>query len=155
VETKEIHIAANKKAAFLYQVVQAAEAGLQLTGTEIKSVRGKQVSISEAHCFFMRGELWIRGMHIAPYKEGGRYNHDPDRDRKLLLHKGELRKLHSRVREKGMTIVPLRLFISPRGFAKLEIGLAKGKRQFDKRAGVKKREAARELKRVEKEIRNR
>jgi len=150
-----IHIAANRKASFRYHVTQLVEAGIQLTGTEVKSIREKQVSINEAHCLFIRGELWIKGMHIAPYKAGSYANHDPLRNRKLLLRKPELRKLHSRVREKGFTIVPVRLYIGPRGFAKLEIGLARGKRSFDKREDVKRRDAARELKRTEKEMRNR
>jgi SsrA-binding protein len=155
VQKAEIHIATNKKAGFLYHLSHPAEAGVLLTGSEIKSVRGKHATIDDAHCFFMRGELWIRGMHIGEYAQAGRYNHEPKRDRKLLLKKAELRKLHARVKEKGFTIVPVRLYIGARGFAKLEIALARGKKQFDKRADVKKREAARELKRAEKEIRNR
>ena len=154
-EKAEVHISVNKKAGFLYLITQKQEAGVQLTGTEIKSIRNKQASINEAHCFFIKGELWIRGMHIAEYKEGTHYNHAPKRDRKLLMRKTELRKLQNRVREKGFTIVPVRLYIGKRGFAKIEIGLAKGKRKFDKRDDVKKRDAARELKREEKEIRNR
>jgi len=151
-EREEIHIANNKKAHFQYQLSNYLEAGIQLTGTEIKSVRGKQVNINDAHCFFINEELWIKGMHIPEYKEGTYNNHEPKRIRKLLLKKSELKKLQSRVKEKGFTIVPARMYISKRGLAKIEIALAKGKKQFDKRADIKKREADRELKRIEKEL---
>lgn len=154
-EAGGIHIAANRKAGFQYQVSGKVEAGIKLTGTEIKSIRARQVNISDAHCFFIKDELWIKGMYIAEYREGSYANHEPRRLRKLLLKAAELRKLRSRVREKGFTIVPVRLYINARGYAKLEIGLAKGKKKYDKREDVKQRDSKRELDRMEKAIRNR
>ena len=150
---EEINIAKNKKAFFEYHISDEVEAGIQLTGTEIKSVRSQQANLNDAFCVFENNELWVKGMHIPEYKQGTHYNHEPKRSRKLLLKKSELKKLFSKVKEKGFTIIPTRLYISPRGFAKLEIGLAKGKKMYDKREGIKKRETDRELKRAEKEYR--
>jgi SsrA-binding protein len=143
-------IATNRKAGFEYHIEQKWEAGLQLTGTEIKSVRNKQVNINDAWCTFINGELFVKGMHIAIYKEGSVFNHQEKRDRKLLLKKQELRKLSAKVKEKGYTIIPLRVYINGRGYAKLEIALAKGKKSFDKRETIKKRDTEKELRRLEK-----
>lgn len=154
-EKEAINIATNRKAGFEFHLTDRYEAGLQLTGTEIKSVRAQQVNLNDAYCGFNDGELWVRGMHISEYKQGTHYNHEPKRDRKLLLKKTELKKLLTRVKEKGFSIIPVRIFISSRGFAKLEVALAKGKKTFDKREDVKQRDAKREIKRIEKEIRNR
>lgn len=121
-----------------------------LTGTEIKSVRNSQASIDDAYCVFMNGELWVKGMHIAEYTEGSYNNHLAKRDRKLLLNKTELKKLFSRVKEKGYSIIPLRLYLSEKGYAKLEIALARGKKLFDKREDLKEKEARREMDRTTK-----
>lgn len=149
-EQKPTVIASNKKAGFEYHIEQKWEAGIQLTGTEIKSVRQKQVNINDAWCAFNGDELWVKGMHIAHYKEGTLYNHEEKRDRKLLLKKSELSRLKAKSKEKGFTIIPLRVYLSLRCHAKLEIALAKGKKIFDKRQDIKKRDADREMKRAEK-----
>ena len=150
---EEMTITKNKKAFFEYHISDVMEAGIQLTGTEIKSVRSQQVNLNDAYCLFDKNELWVNGMHIPEYKQGTHYNHEPKRNRKLLLKKSELKKLLTKVKEKGFTIIPTRMYISGRGLAKLEIGLAKGKKMYDKREGIKKRETNRELKRAEKEFR--
>lgn len=135
----------NKRATFEYEIIEKYIAGMQLTGTEIKSVRMSKASIGEAYCAFRKGELWLRNAHIAEYTKGTHYNHEPTRPRKLLLSKRELNKLEKKVKEKGFTIVPLALFISDRGFAKLEIALARGKKIHDKRETIKKRDLEREI----------
>ena len=135
----------NKKASFEYFLLELFTAEIQLTGTEIKSIRLGKVSLREAYCMFINDELFVRSMHIAEYKYGTHYNHDPKRDKKLLLNKRELKKLYTKVREKGLTIVPVKLFINERGLAKLNIALAKGKHFFDKRESLKKRETKREI----------
>lgn len=119
-----------------------------LTGTEIKSLREGKASFNDAYCYFSSsGELFIKSLHIAEYSHGTSSNHDPLRERKLLLQKKELRKLQSKLKERGFTIIPLRLFINEKGLAKIEIGLAKGKKLYDKRESIKKRETDREIKR--------
>jgi SsrA-binding protein len=144
--SKEINIK-NKKASFEYHFIDTYIAGIQLTGTEIKSIRMGNVSLPESFCIFHNGELYIRGMHISRYEQGTHYNHEPVRDRKLLLQKKELRKLESKSEEKGLTIIPIRLFINDKGLAKLEVSLAKGKKLFDKREDIKERDVNRELQR--------
>lgn len=146
----ETVIAVNRKAAFEYHVDTRFEAGLVLTGTEIKSVRQSQVNLTDAFCVFINEELWVKGMHIAEYSEGSYNNHLSKRDRKLLLNQKELKKLRSKVKEKGYTIIPLRLYINERGYAKLEIALARGKKSFDKREDLKTKDAAREMQNVKK-----
>ena len=138
----------NKKAYFEYYILETFTAGLQLLGTEIKSIREGKVNINDAFCTFLSDKLYVRNMHIAEYSHGSFYNHEQKRDRALLLNKKELRKLRDKGEEKGFTIVPLRLFISDRGFAKLEIGMAQGKKLFDKRDTIKDRESKIELSRV-------
>lgn len=138
----------NKKAYFEYQILDKYTAGISLLGTEIKSIRAGKVNINDSFCSFLSDGLYIRNMHISEYSHGSFYNHEARRDRKLLLTKKELKKLRVKGEEKGFTIVPLRMFISTRGFAKLEIALAQGKKDFDKRDTIKERENKRELDRV-------
>ena len=140
----------NKKASFDYVFLEKFVAGVQLTGTEIKSVRDGKVSLADAYCIFFNNEIYVRGMNVAEYSHGSVYNHDPRRDRKLLLNRKELNKLFRKSQEKGLTIVAFRLFINDKGLAKLEIALAKGKREFDKRETIKKKDAERELDRFRK-----
>ncbi|MBW7839999.1 MAG: SsrA-binding protein [Chitinophagaceae bacterium] len=137
----------NRKAHFEYSIIQKYTAGIVLTGTEIKSVRLGKASFNDSYCLFFKGELILRNLHIAEYGFGGVYNHEPTRERKLLLRKAELRKLESKIKEKGYTIVPLKLFLSEKGLAKVEIGLGKGKKTFDKRETIKSRESEREIRR--------
>ena len=138
----------NKKASFEYHLIDRYVAGIQLLGTEIKSIREGKANINDSFCSFFEDGLYIRNMHIAEYSFGSFYNHEAKRDRKLLLTKKELKKLKDKGEEKGFTIVPLRIFISERGFAKVEIALAQGKKDFDKRETIKERETKRELDRV-------
>ncbi|MBL1410568.1 SsrA-binding protein SmpB [Sphingobacterium faecale] len=138
----------NKKASFEYHLIDRYVAGIQLLGTEIKSIREGKANINDSFCSFFDDGLYIRNMHIAEYSFGSFYNHESKRDRKLLLTKKELKKLRDKGEEKGFTIVPLRIFISERGFAKVEIALAQGKKDFDKRETIKERETKRELDRV-------
>jgi SsrA-binding protein len=145
-------IVSNRKASFEYEFEAKFEAGLVLTGTEIKSIRNSQASIDDAYCIFMNDELWVKGMHVAEYTDGSYNNHLAKRERKLLLRKTELKKLFSKVREKGYSIVPLRLYLSEKGLAKLEIALARGKKMFDKREDLKKKDAQREMDRVTKKF---
>lgn len=137
----------NKPATFEYAIEDKLTAGIVLTGSEIKSVRNSKVSFNDSYCFFHDGELWIRSLHIAEYVNAGYAGHDPTRERKLLLNKRELSKWETRMREKGFTIVPLAMFIDENGYAKLEIGLGKGKKLHDKRESIKFRDADREMKR--------
>lgn len=139
----------NKKASFQYFLVEEFTAGIQLTGTEIKSIREGKANITDAYCTFIGHELFVKDMHIAEYRQGSYYNHEPKRDRKLLLTHRELRKLQSKVQEKGYTIIPTMLFINEKGLAKLNIALAKGKHQYDKRESIKKKDIARDFERVD------
>lgn len=138
----------NRRAYFDFEITDTYDAGIMLTGTEIKSIREGMANINDAYCFFKKEELWVKNMHISEYKEGSYNNHDPIRNRKLLLSRRELDKLQKKVDQKGVTIVALRLFISGRGFAKLEIGLAKGKKSHDKRHSIKEKENKRQLDRI-------
>lgn len=140
----------NRRASFDYELMDKFIAGIQLYGTEIKSIRGGHASLVDTFCYFHRGELWVKGMRVSEYFYGTFNNHVPDRDRKLLLQKKELVKLERKIKENGLTIVPLRLFINDRGLAKLEIYLARGKRQYDKRETLKAKDANRDLDRVRK-----
>ena len=137
----------NRPATFEYAIEDRLKAGIVLTGSEIKSVRNGKVSFNDSYCFFNDGELWIKSLHIAEYVNAGYAGHSPVRDRKLLLQKKELAKWHAQVKEKGYTIVPLAMFINENGFAKLEIGLGKGKKIHDKRESIKSRDVEREMKR--------
>lgn len=140
----ERNVTTNKKAFFDYHVLRQVEAGIALTGTEIKSIREGKVNIREAYVRPRSGELWLVGAHIAPYDSASYYNHEPYRDRKLLLHKREIDELSSDSAEQGASIVPLRLYLK-RGKAKLEIGLVKGKKKYDKRQAIASRDAARQM----------
>lgn len=120
-------------------------AGIQLTGTEIKSVRAGKANITDAFCAFVKDELFVRNMHIDEYEQGNIYNHSPKRDRKLLLQRTELNKLRTKMKDKGLTIVPLQMFLSESGFAKLDIALAKGKKLYDKRESMKDKDVKRDL----------
>ncbi len=140
----------NKKASFLYEFIEKFIAGIQLTGTEIKSIRMGRVSLTDAYCFFRDHELWVKNMHIAEYEWGTYTNHDPDRDRKLLLKRQELKRLEKKVNERGFTIVVTRLFINDHGLAKVEIALARGKKEYDRREEIKRRDAKRDMDRMAK-----
>jgi SsrA-binding protein len=135
----------NRKASFEYAFIDKFIAGLQLTGTEIKSIRAGKANINEGFCVFNKEELFIRNMHVAPYFNGTYNNVAEKRDRKLLLNRNELNKLQNKLKDQGLTIIPLRLFISDKGYAKLEIALAKGKKLFDKREDIKKKDTQREM----------
>lgn len=138
----------NKRARFEYDILEEVEAGLVLTGTEIKSLRSSKASITESFCQFIEGELYIINMSIDEYKLGTYYNHKTKRERKLLLHKRELQKLEKKMKDVGNTIVPLKLYINSRGKAKVLIALGKGKKLFDKRESIKDRENKRTLDRI-------
>jgi len=140
----------NKRATFDYELIDRYVAGIQLVGTEIKSIRMGRASLVDSYCYFMRDELWIKGLNISEYFYGTYNNHQPMRERKLLLQRKELYKLQRKTKESGLTIVPIRLFINDRGLAKMEIALAKGKKQYDKRETLKSKDASRELDRVKK-----
>ena len=142
----------NRKAKFEYHFLAQFEVGVILTGTEIKSVRLGEVNLKDAYCLFTKeGELIIKSMFIAEYKFGNQHNHETRQDRKLLLRKPELRKLQKKVKEKGFSIVPYRMYIGERGFAKMEIILGQGKKSYDKRDTIKQRDNKRELDRVKKQ----
>lgn len=143
----ELHIK-NKKAYFEYHILEKYTAGIKLLGTEIKSIREGKANINDAFCTFIDNQLYIRNMHIAEYSHGSFYNHESKRDRILLLNKKELKKLKEKGEEKGFTIIPLHLFISDRGFAKLEIGLGQGKKIYDKRDTLKERDSKIEMNRA-------
>lgn len=140
----------NKRAYFNYEILEEFVAGIQLAGTEIKSLRLGKASLVDCYCYFSNRELYIRGMNIAEYDWGNLNNHAPRRDRKLLLNRRELDKLERASQDKGVTIVGLRVFINDRGFAKVVIGLARGKREYDKRETIKARDTKRELDAVKK-----
>jgi len=139
-------ISRNRKAKFEYQLFDTYEAGIELRGTEIKSIRARQVSLSEAYIRTNGRQAWLVSAHIAPYDQASVFNHEPDRDRRLLLHKKEIKALWDGVRLKGMTIIPISLYLRD-GLAKVEIALVKGKRQYDKRQSIKKRDMARDVNR--------
>ncbi|MFD1613675.1 SsrA-binding protein SmpB [Gelatiniphilus marinus] len=144
----------NKKARFQYEILDKYTAGIVLTGTEIKSIRSSKASIAESFCEFNeKGELFVINMTIQEYAFGNYYNHRPKAERKLLLNKRELKKLQKEVQNTGLTIIPLRLFINEKGFAKLDIALAKGKKLYDKRETIKDRDNKRDLDRVKKTYR--
>lgn len=138
----------NKRASFDYEFIEEYNAGIVLTGTEIKSIRAGKASLVDSYCYFHRGELWVKGMNIAEYKLGTYYNHQEKRERKLLLTKKELIKLEKKVKESGLTIVPIRVFLNEKGYAKVRIALAKGKKEYDKRESLKAKDAKKEMDRA-------
>lgn len=135
----------NKKAKFEFEFVETFTAGIQLFGTEIKSIRNNKASISEAYAVMVKNELFIRNMYVADYENGGHFNHESKRDRKLLLNKLELSKINKKIKNKGLTIIPTRLFISSNGWAKMNIAVAKGKKIYDKREDLKTKDIKREI----------
>ena len=137
----------NRSAYHEYYIEDKYDAGMVLMGTEVKSIREGKVSFVDSFCFFQKGELWVRNLHIAEYRFGTTNNHIAVHDRKLLLNKKELRKLEIKLKDKGYTIIPLRIFFNEKGLAKMEIGLGKGKKLHDKRDTIKQRDAEREMKR--------
>ena len=143
----------NRKAKFEFHFLAEFEAGILLKGTEIKSIRLGEVNMKDAYCLFKDGELLLKNLFIAEYKYGNQHNHETRRDRKLLLRKPELRKLEKKVKEKGFSIIPYRVYISERGFAKVEIVLGQGKKSYDKRETIKQRDNKRELDRIKKQYR--
>jgi SsrA-binding protein len=138
----------NRKAKFQYFFDLTMEAGIQLMGTEVKSIRRGEANLNDAYCVFQGGELYVMSMYIAEYKFGNQHNHETRRKRKLLLKRTELKKLERRTKEKGFTIIPYRLYINERGLAKLEIALARGKKSFDKRDSIKAKDQKRDLDRA-------
>ncbi|MFO7270075.1 SsrA-binding protein SmpB [Sphaerobacter thermophilus] len=141
-------VTTNRKAFHDYHIEEELEAGIALTGTEIKSIRAGRVNLRDAYARIENGELWLIGMHISPYEHaGGYFQHDPDRPRKLLVHRHELNYLRNRVEAKGYTLVPLRLVLR-KGLAKVDIGVARGKKSYDKRAALAERDARREMERA-------
>lgn len=138
----------NKQASFQYELIDKFIAGIVLKGTEIKSIREGKVNLQDGYCYFSNEEIFAKGININPYSQGTYYNHEAARERKLLMKKSELLKLEAKVEEKGLTLVPTRLFINERGFAKLEIALARGKKTHDKRNSIKERDVKRELSRI-------
>lgn len=137
----------NRKASHDYHFIQKYTAGIVLTGSEIKSIRAGNAHLTDAYCIITEGEIIVKGMFIGAYKEASHYNHEPLRDRKLLLNRQEIKKIRSKTAEKGLTLIPVRLFISDTGYAKLEIAVAQGKKSYDKREDIKKRDVGRDLKR--------
>jgi SsrA-binding protein len=137
----------NRRARHEFAITDTIEAGLVLTGTEIKSIRAGKVNLADAYARIERGEAWLVGAHVAPWEGGNRWNHEPRRDRKLLLHRAEIDGLLGKTKSKGLTLVPLRLYIDGRGKAKLELGLGKGKQLHDRRRDIAARDARRELER--------
>ena len=140
-------IALNRKARHNYTITDTFEAGLVLTGTEIKSVRAGKVNLSDAYARIEKGEAWLLNAHIAPFEQGNRYNHEPRRDRKLLLHRVEIDQMMGRAAAKGLTVVPLRLYITDKGKAKVELGMARGKQLHDRRRDIAERESRRDMER--------
>jgi len=142
--SQEKVVSVNRRAFHDYHILETLEAGLALTGTEIKSLRGGHVSLKEGYVRPEGGEMWLEGVTIPPYEAGGPYNHPPTRPRKLLLHRAQIRELAREVEQRGLTLVPLRLYLKD-GLAKLEVGLGRGRRQYDKRQAIARREAEREV----------
>lgn len=140
----------NKRAYFDYEILEKFTAGMVLTGTEVKSVRTGKVSLADAWCFIREKEMFVRGLQIAEYRFGTYNNHSPDRERKLLMERKEIKRLERKTKETGNTIIPLRIFFSGSGYAKLEIALAKGKKQYDKREAIKQKDAKRQMDRLHK-----
>jgi SsrA-binding protein len=141
----EVTVALNRRARHDFTIDDTFEAGIVLTGTEIKSIRAGKVNLSDAYARVERGEAWLIGAHIAPFEGGNRYNHEPKRNRKLLLRRSEIDELLGRAKAKGQTIVPLRMYINPKGRAKLELGLARGKQLHDRRRDIADRDARRDV----------
>lgn len=138
----------NKRASFDFEFLEEYTAGMVLSGTEIKSIRAGKASLVDSYCFFHNNELWIKGMHISEYRLGTYYNHEEKRERKLLLSRKELSKLQRKLKESGLTIIPIKMFLTDKGWAKLRIALAKGKKEFDKRECLKLKDAKKDMDRA-------
>ncbi len=145
-------IALNRKARFNYMVIETYEAGIVLQGTEVKSIRQGKVNMADTFAKFLKDELYVINMHISPYEQGNRFNHEPTRSRKLLMHKRELAKLHGKIKEKGLTLIPTKMYFK-NGFVKVELGLCKGKKDFEKSESQKRRQEKVKLQRMIKERR--
>lgn len=141
-------IATNKKAYHDYFIDETFETGIELTGTEVKSLRQNKAALRDSFATVRAGEVWLHGVHISPYSHGNRANVDPDRKRRLLMHKKEIRYLIGKTKEKGFTLVPLKLYFSPRNFVKVELGLARGKKNYDKRDAIAARDQKRDVERA-------
>jgi len=141
---KFLEIITNKKARFNYEIIETFEAGLALLGTEVKSIRAKKISLQESYAFLRKGEIFITKMNIAEYERGNRFNHQPLRERKVLLHKQEIKKLTGKLQEKGLTLIPLKIYFK-NGKVKTLLGLARGKAKYDKRKTIQDRDAKRDL----------
>jgi len=141
-------VAVNKKARHDYFIEETYETGIALTGTEVKSIRAGKVNLRDSYAEVKNGEVFVHNMHISPYEAGNQFNHEPKRTRKLLLHKYEIRRLIGKTQERGYTLVPLKLYFNEKGKVKLEIGLAKGKKLYDKRKEIAKRDAEREMRKT-------
>ena len=137
----------NRQASHSYFIEERFIAGIQLLGTEVKSLREGKASFNDAYCLIQEGEAWLKSLHIGPYSHGNAFNHDPERDRKLLLNKREISKIQSKLKENGLTLIPLRIFFTEKQLAKVEIGIARGKKLADKRESLKRKEAEREIRR--------
>lgn len=138
----------NRRASYEYELLDKYVAGMVLRGTEIKSIKEGKVNLQDGYCYVNNGELFVKGINITPYAQGTHYNHEPARERKLLLKKSEIKKVQSRMEEKGLTLIPTRLFVNDRGLAKLEIALARGKKLHDKRQSIREKDVRRELGRI-------
>jgi SsrA-binding protein len=138
----------NRQASFEFELLDKYVAGMVLMGTEIKSIREGKVNLQDGYCYFANGELFVKGINITPYAQGTHYNHAATRERKLLLKRSEIKKLEGKIEEKGLTLIPTRLFINDRGLAKLEIAIGRGKKLHDKRDSMRERDAKRELNRI-------
>ena len=143
---EQSNVVTNRRARYEYFILESYEAGLALKGTEVKSLRAGSANLQDGHVMVKRGELWLAGMHVSPFEKGNINNHDPVRDRKLLLHRKEIRKLIAKLGEKGLALIPLRIYFK-RNIAKVEIGLCRGKKAFDKRETIKKRDVERQIRR--------
>ena len=150
--TKQAINIVNRRASFNFFISDEVEAGIQLTGTEVKAIREGKANLSDSYCYFKNEELWIKNLHISPYEHGSYANHEAKRERKLLLHRHQLSKLQSKLKEKGVTIIPISINENERGLIKIRIGLARGKKLYDKRETLKKAEAKREMGRVMKKF---
>jgi SsrA-binding protein len=147
----EKNIVMNRKARHEYEIIDSVEAGLVLAGSEVKSMRAGRANLSDSYARVIKGEVWAIGIHISPYEEATDQNHDPLRERKLLLHRTEIKKLIRRVEEKGFTLIPLRLYLK-NNKVKMELGIARGKRQYDKKNAIAQRDAKRDMEREQKKF---
>lgn len=152
IDSSKINIQ-NKRAGFEFEILERYDAGIMLRGSEIKAIRNGGGSISEAFCVMRDGELFVKNMNIPEYSHGGYANHEPVTLRKLLLRKRELGRIEAKIKERGLSVLPLRLFVNERGFAKLEIGIGRGKKKFDKRESIKQKDTKRDIDRVLKKYR--